>query len=337
MECAQQGERQTQEELARISAIAGSFRKQALNLGAVQSVVFATEAIRQVATSAIFQSSPLAAEIDQILDQRAEAECSLFAGIVGLGSARLKGNAILLIDQGAGSMELVTGKCGPPIELIDFSGAKLGGNATLQFLREQQLSVERLRAVVIPILGLCRIPTGEIDEVVIQGTVATKCAWLMERNNLRERYEQRRVHGKVVKVQVLEELVSAAKKFSRKSWVEFQSLVNPDEPNGDAGERLVSGAVPLLYLLKHLQKTQFVVSALGTRHGVAWRLSQTLLPQQSAIKDDLVQSSSSKDIGRGASTKSSDDRMKSVEVVRTPSKRKKLSKESESLTNSKPR
>jgi hypothetical protein len=277
MECVQRGEADAREELARIAAIAASFRRQAVDAGAERTYVFATESVRQIEHTPLFLRSPLATEIDEILDQRGEALCSLVACVVGLGSTRLSAKSVLLIDQGAGSMELALGRCGPPVELLDFISVPLGGNALLQMFRSNGCSNAKLNAQVLPVLKACKLPEGKIDQVIIQGTAATKFAWMMERNNPRERYDPRRVHGKRVTTEHLRQLFSMTERYTGRQWIEFHNFVNPGEPNGDGGVRLASGIIPLLRLLETFKLDEFVVSAYGTRHGMACRLAESTL------------------------------------------------------------
>ena len=338
MECVGRGDQALQQELENISGIVIRFREQAIRIGAGRCFVFGTEAIRQVSTSSLFLTSPLAAVIDEILDARAEAECSLIAGFMGLKAAKLGGTEILVIDQGAGSMELAAGRCGPPIELVDFSSLRLGGNTLLKLFRDRRLDVTAFRAAVLPVLDECKLPTGHVDHVIIQGTVATKCAWLTERNDKREKYDLRRVHGKKLKTEVLNVLVSAIEQFSHKQWAEFQEFVNPGEAGGDAGERVASGAIPLLQLLKRLNKKEFVVSAYGTRHGMCWRLAGISSPTGEPRKGNIFTADAeqesreltgvghvAEDHGKSPAQPSAPSHKRSdkVEVVRIRSKRKK--------------
>lgn len=113
----------------------------------------------------------------------------------------------------------------------------------------------------------------------MMGTVATKCAWLTKRRDIREKYDPRRVHGQKIMTEALSLLVSFGEKCSAKQWKDFQEIVNPGETGGDAAERLVSGAISLLHLLKRLNKEQFIVSAYGTRHGMIMRTIEQIMAQ----------------------------------------------------------
>lgn len=283
MESVHRGDVAIRGELQQVFEVATRFREKALRFGAERVCVFGTEAIRQVADLEVFRASPLATVFDEILDDRTEALCSLLSGLMGLPAVRKKGGRVLVIDQGAGSTELAAGKYGPPIELVDFASLKLGGNTLLKLLRDHRLNFIEFRSAVNSILDECAIPAGDFDQVIIQGTVATKCAWLIERKNKQEKYNPRRVHGNRVPLSRLELfLIPYLEKLTRTGWAKFQDMVNPGEPAGDAGERVASGIVPLVYFLKRLKKHDFLVSAHGTRHGMAW-----LLANRSAANDGL--------------------------------------------------
>jgi exopolyphosphatase/pppGpp-phosphohydrolase len=329
MERAEEGESGISRELTNISVIVTRFREQAIKMDARRCFVFGTEAIRQISSSKLFLTSPLADAIDEILDARAEAECSLIAGIMALKASKLQGSEVLVIDQGAGSMELATGRCGPPVQLLDFSSQKLGGNTLLRMFRDHRLNVGAFSKDLFPILDECKLPTGHVDHVIIQGTVATKCAWLTERLDKRERYDLRRVHGRRLNIRVLNLMISAIEKFSHRQWAEFQDFVNPGEAGGDAGERVASGVIPLLQLLKRLNKEEFVVSGYGTRHGMCLRLARAASSAGEAKKGTILPAdgdtqAGSKDSGASAELAGPlSERSGRVEVLRIRSKRRK--------------
>ncbi|MDO8878384.1 MAG: hypothetical protein Q8M24_05045 [Pseudolabrys sp.] len=279
MEAAALSEAAILHELDNIYGIVTRCRERAIRSNATAVKVFATEAIRQVRDTNAFRNSRLAASIDQILDEKAEANCSLISGLTALDRFKLGGDKILVIDQGAGSMELASGKRGPPVEMTEFSGVKLGGNLLLKLFRENGLDPKAYRAAALPMLKQCETLNRDLDRVIVQGTAATKFAWLLVRKSKMEKYDPKRVHGAKLHRKQLEFIVSNVETFSldknpKKKWADLQEFINPGEYGGDAAERVVAGIIPLIHLLTIFHKNEFVVSAYGTRHGMAWRLGQ---------------------------------------------------------------
>ena len=53
---------------------------------------------------------------------------------------------------------------------------------------------------------------------------------------------------------------------------EIQEIVSPGDSGGDEGKRLVAGIIPLVYIMNRFGREDFVVSALGTRYGLAFHI-----------------------------------------------------------------
>jgi exopolyphosphatase/pppGpp-phosphohydrolase len=276
MEATREGLGPLRSEVGRICELANRFRAQAEALGAMPIVAFGTAAVRQIASTEEFRDLLREAQIN-VLDRSREAMFSLMTGIEALPSVN-GSSVVLVIDQGAGSTEMAAGRIGPPIEVIGGAGLKFGGNALLQSLHDCRLNVRAFRERVIPAVEACKLPVQQCEHVVIQGTVATKCAWLDIRKDHREkRYDPRLVHGHKLRAQVLRQSVAEVEKWSSAQWHASRAFVNPEDPEGDGFDRVVAGLVPLLHLLKRVNKEEFVVSALGTRHGLALAVARPLM------------------------------------------------------------
>lgn len=258
--------------LSHIQSALADFRKKAAELKATRIVIFGTQAMRHVAALPEFQQSPLLAGIE-ILDQRSEAFCSLIASIKGMPRLKSKRGAVLAIDQGGGSIELALGSVGPPIEMSDFVSLELGGDRLLQYFASCQQNLEELSNWLSGHINSATVPQGKAERVVVQGSVATKCAWLAIRRDKAERYEPKRVHGTILDVQALQHMLSYVGGMPPEKWGPVRAFVDPSNPRSDAFERVITGATALKLLLQRLGSNEFVVSAHGTRHGMAWRLA----------------------------------------------------------------
>lgn len=251
----------------------------ALRTEAVErTLVFGTEAIRRLAGSEALQSSELNDLLDLILDARTEATASLIAGFMSVCDRKAEAGDIVVIDQGAGSIEIALGAVAPSVIVKRFASLPLGGEPLLESFRESSRSLDSLRSKVVPVVdGLTdfSLPFGQ---VIVMGTVATKCAWLTKRQYRLEKYDAKKVDGTTISSELLSGIYAQTNLFSKHrnpeaAWQEFQEFVNPGEPSGDAGERVATGIVPLIEILKRIGKREFAVSALGTRHGMAVILS----------------------------------------------------------------
>lgn len=281
------GENDLMEELARVSLSVHQFIEEAQREGVADVTVFGTEAIRRASSCERFCASDLANQIDLVLDAKTEALCSLVAGNLVFAARDLPAGACLVIDQGSGSTEIALGNVVPEFQLTDFTSLALGGNLLVQMLNEQEGDMYALRDKVIPLLDRFSAPSAEINNVVIMGTVATKCAWLTKRRDKTHRYDPKRVEGTIIPTSVLHKIFAYVAKFASKknpdlAWERFQEYVNPGEPGGDAGKRVASGIVPLIEILTRVGCNSFNVSSLGTRHGFAILLAHS--PEMLSMK-----------------------------------------------------
>ena len=265
-------------EMTRIAYSVRKFRKQAEQCGAKPVVVVGTEALRRVANSEIYRSSSLAEEVDSILDAKTEAMCSLLAASFDLTTTAWRSGRCLMVDQGTGSTEIALGEVGPTVKLLEFWSIGLGSAELLRRLHSNQKDLLALRKEVHEYLAGKALPRLECDHAVVLGSVATKFAWTEKFDLIRrtqKRYDRNSVQGTRVRTdrldQFVDEVVSCAKKGL--AWARVaQGYISPGDEGGDEGERIVSGAIPLIYIMRHFGQEEFVVSALGPRYGLAYLL-----------------------------------------------------------------
>ena len=267
-------EQKLRHELDSLAATIRSFVEDARRESVDRAFVFGTEAIRQLAETTAFKHSDLAVLVDSVLDARTEALCSLVAGNMSMRDHKSVGGDTVVIDQGSGSMEIAIGTVGKEIHVHQYTSSPLGGTQLLQVFRESKRSMGSLRAMVETILDSLPERWPPIGRIIVMGTVSTKFAWLGIRHDRSERYDPKRVDGASISLASLLKVYSHIDSFSKQkdteaAWAEFQDFVNPGEQGGDAGERVATGIVPLIEILKKIGKSTCHVSAFGTRHGVA--------------------------------------------------------------------
>lgn len=248
--------------------------QRATRQGAEKIAVFGTEAIRQAAVKRVFAESGLSERITHILTGREEALCSIVAGSITMSVIDPKLRGLIVIDHGAGSLEVARGRVGGNYDLEMSASLPLGGSHLLEAFRTCGRDLERLRELVRPELGNLELGRTDPLPVVVMGTVATKCAWLTKRQGLHDRYDPKRVDGVGLPLKGLRQIYEHAKSLNEKgdpnrAWERFQEFINPGERGGDAAERVATGVIPIIEILSGLGADAFYVSSLGTRHGFA--------------------------------------------------------------------
>lgn len=246
----------------------------AVRHGAENISVFGTEAIRKVSERGVFVESGLAERITHVLTGRQEALCSLVSGSITSRSVEPQARKLVVIDHGAGSLEIAAGQVGESIGLNFSASFPLGGTHLLEAFRTCGRNLERLRDLVRSELNGLKIEAEGGVPVIAMGTAATKCAWLTVRRGRTDRYDPKRVDGVRLPLKGLEQVFEHARSLNHqsnpnKAWERFQEFVNPGEHGGDAAERVATGVIPIIEVLCILEADALYVSSLGTRHGFA--------------------------------------------------------------------
>jgi exopolyphosphatase/guanosine-5'-triphosphate,3'-diphosphate pyrophosphatase len=248
------------------------FREEATKAKAEKIVIFGTEAARRLLSSSESTGLSLISEI-KVLDEAEEARCSLIAAVKGLEGQLKRDSEVLIIDQGGGSVELASGRPGPPVEMAGFTSLSLGSDKLLGVFREKKLNVKAFRTWVEDAIRLASLPSSEPGTVIALGSLATKCVWLTVRKDSRDNYDPRRVQGQRMSASALENMARYVERFPPSQWGPVRASVDPRNPNSDEFERVVTGSIVLSALLRRYQKDDFIVSASGTRFGMAWKIA----------------------------------------------------------------
>lgn len=240
------------------------FIRRAEAAGAEQTVVYGTEAIRRLAS--VVDPEALAGII--VLDPSEEALCA-FTAALGETSGLNPESNVCVIDHGNGSLELALGKGREGAALSSYISKPLGADILLKELEVRNSDLKAFRTWAhdqVDAIDLSEIST---DTVVIQGSVATKCAWMAIRPQITARYDAELVSGHRMTADALRRLIGLVERDPPSAWPSISRLINPHEPPADQTERLVTGCIVLEHLLARLGRDEFVVSAFGARFGVA--------------------------------------------------------------------
>ncbi len=261
-------------EMTKVCESVKHFRTRAQQHDAEEIVVVGTEALRRIAETDIYNTSQLAQNVDRILDGRSEAMYSLIAGSFSLARPdALQGNC-LLVDQGFGSMEIAYGALGSPVKLLEYVSVDLGVRRLLHDLASCGQDLNALKRDVSDYFDGLNLPKFKPDHAVVLGSVATKYAWLRLERKEDERYNPKRVDGERIQTETMEgDWAKIAQLASKLGWAKIEEFMSPVMSPGDRGKdeekRLVAGIVPLAYIMNRFELESFVVSAWGTRHGLA--------------------------------------------------------------------
>lgn len=254
-----------EKKLAELRETIDAFKARAEKRGAKQCVVFGTEAVRELALRHGEMLKNAFPEMI-VLDKKGEAFCSLIAAAKGSQWVAPKGEEILIVDQGMGSMEFATGRrTGKGVFMHAYKSCPLGRQELLRRLRQAGTNIfSALRAFDRDPDFSMKI-AGIETRVVFLGSAATKMGWLGARKEGFTLYRISRVHGRVVSLQEMDEVVRKAVRDpqSAKNTLGFARL------SRDEFEQFVAGVAGIRALMRNIRKKRCVVSAWGTRYGCA--------------------------------------------------------------------
>lgn len=255
-----------------VSLVTGRYREIAANLGARDLVVFGTAAVRSLQKEDPNAFRRLGDDV-HVLDRGMEARCSLAAALLGFAED-LSGRTIMVLDQGAGSLELTTGRVsGTSVSVAErrrYDG--LGTQTLVEKLRKADGQTVVFQEVLDRQFETYKLPTEAPDLVVTLGSAPTKCAWLKVRGtDLQRRYDAKSVHGQVMTLRFLTELLDAVKADEKRPADHriMRRFIDPANPNSPEYDIVVAGLMAIRFFVYKVGKSEFVVSGLGTRHGLA--------------------------------------------------------------------
>ena len=258
--------------LAQVADTVLTFGERCRTHKAERVCIFGTEALRRLPAAQISELKKQVPEL-LVLDAASEAECSLLAAFHGT-----RGNSdsreVMAIDQGAASMEIALGKfTGGKLTLTATNSHSMGTQPLVELLRENGNDLKRFQGVLEKKVGIMALPAvHDTTQAILLGSAATKLVWLGVRRSLEDRYDPRLVHGQKVKTDTIDNVLTAAIRQPDR----VRKLIDPRRPESGEFETVISGLIALRLVLQRLAFPTFVVSAFGTRHGMAWKLVESV-------------------------------------------------------------
>lgn len=234
--------------------------------------IFGTEAVRRLSNLSQADFQLLTAETPsfKVLQPKEEAFYSLVAGIRSLPNVVNVGGTALMIDEGAGSVELAVGKLeGEQVQMKAHKSIPLGTQILASRLKNYEGHWDGLKEWVADKVGKTAIRGGvKAKHTIVLGSAATKLAWIKVRNQEDQRYDPRWVHGECLTKRLVDQFIAAStQKASR-----MREVIDPRDPESGEFETVLVGLVMLGVLLERLRKEVFVVCAEALRYGIAWEI-----------------------------------------------------------------
>jgi len=257
--------------MAEVQACIRAFRITAAELHVDKLRVIGTRALREILANGGDQA--LVADID-ILSEEDEATFSLIASLRGLPDVDASFREVMLVDQGGGSLEIVRGATGRNPHLLESISLPLGSNGVITRMKALNRDVGAFRRDCARTLDAMTPPRFPEDgRLILQGSIATRCAWLAIRRTAREPYEPWRIQGRVLTTAALVQMMRVFESVPSSGWSQLRASVSPNAPQSDELEAVIGGIVLFLQLMGKWNVGEFTVSGYGTRYGVAWALA----------------------------------------------------------------
>lgn len=251
-----------------LALVVDGFRRRAADRGAENIMVFGTEALRRI----VGEEGTLGLGEIELLSPKDEAFCSFLSAVRGLGD-RVAASAVATIDQGNGSLEIATGDNEVSPAMHRWWSLPLGSDRLVNMLRECDLKLIAFRDRVDEVLEEADLSGAAAGAAIIQGSVATKLAWIQVRRDLEDRYDGERVHGYRVEIAAMKTVISNIHKTPVAKWDQLSRMINPQDRPTDQVHRLVTGCIAFERILKLVGCDSFLVSSHGTRHGLIWKVA----------------------------------------------------------------
>jgi len=205
-----------------------------------------------------------------VLKEKDEAYYSLAAAIRSLPDLIKKGDLVLAIDQGSGSVELALGRSKDShIRCESHRAYPLGTSALASQLRGFRGDHNELRSWLMEKLQRALLPRARsATRTVILGSAVTMLARVILKRSGKKttavKYSPREVHGYPLTIEDVEQHI-------RDHW--WKQQLTPVEIKAGEFEIVLAGLVALHSLLSIYHKREFVVCAEALRYGVAWELA----------------------------------------------------------------
>ncbi|MBN8499663.1 MAG: hypothetical protein J0M19_00730 [Sphingomonadales bacterium] len=240
------------------------FRRKAAKMGAHRIRVIGTEAIRLLA-----ERSLLSREFGiEVLSPSEEAHLAFLGAAAGLGfpeSAR----DFLLIDQGAGSMEVAGGRLRPSPQLSQSASTGLGAKVAEAIFERTGCCVPTFSKHVSSVIkkSLEGHNWSKSRSVTVLGGTATRLGWMAVGAKGSTRYSASQVHGVQFNVDCLLKVINGFQTSSAAQLRSFAQELAVGSKAGPNWNEFLASSLAICEAARFLGAQEIRVSTTGTRLG----------------------------------------------------------------------
>jgi exopolyphosphatase/pppGpp-phosphohydrolase len=239
-------------------------------------MVYGTALCRQLAKEAR-QKLPIYL---YVLSPEEEAIASWAAGFMCVRTEESNSKQYTIVDQGAGSTELVSANwTGKTVEKATFDSVNIGNQKIMEIFLESSADYGRKLHDMVEELGtkLSRHKASGRSEIYLLGSVATKLAWLRVRKGINDFYKPHLVNDVRLNVRDTIKLYTDMLKAYRANPANARALIDARPGVEDEFARVMSGTVFLMMVSIKLGYHDVRVSGYGVRHGMGFLIRRGLI------------------------------------------------------------
>lgn len=254
------------------------FRDEAEQTGAERFLCFGTAALRKLRDRYPRVASEIAPDL-RVLSPSEEAECSFVAGVTDGDVEARSGLQYVVIDMGGGSVEVIAGRIKQSIPTItDHVSFALGSDRLSKQLRNTQHDMAAFDVWLDGELNRVPMPTPGVGaKTILMGSVPTKVGWLQVRPSPSDIYNPKLVGGATIERDAAEKIEVDLLQTWRRDPQSARRFVDPRSKDDSEIDLVVGGLHLLGKILTRQQRRNCVVSARGTRFGLAFKFANDQL------------------------------------------------------------
>lgn len=246
------------------------FRAKAAKAGAQRIRIMGTEAIRLLAERSLL---PRQLGIE-VLSPSEEARLTFLGAAAGLGFPT-RDRELLLIDQGAGSMEVTDGRLCPSPHVSHSISIGLGAKVAETLFDRAACCIPTFKKQLASIVknGLTGHSWSKCRCVTVLGGTATRLGWLAVRPKGSSRYSPSKVHGVQFNLECLMKVIHGLQHCSAAQIQSFAHELAAGSRSGPNWSEFLASSLAICEAARLLGVEEMRVSTTGTRFGALLEMS----------------------------------------------------------------
>lgn len=254
----------------RLGASLAKFRAKAAQAGARRVRVIGTEAVRLLAQNS---SCPDHFGVE-ILSPSEEAQLSFLGAAAGLGLSECA-QEFLVIDQGAGSMEITDGSLSPSPHVSHSASIALGATLAEALFNRAACCIPTFKQHVSSVVrqGLAGHRWSRSRSVTVVGGIATRLGWIAVSAKRAARYSPSLVHGTQFNLECLTRVINGFHSCSASQIRSFAREFAFGSRSGPNWNEFLASSLVICEAAQRLGVKEVRVSTTGTRLGALLEMS----------------------------------------------------------------